>query len=158
MKQHYYKATVTWTGNCGTGTAGYKSYGRDHSVEITGKPVIRASADPAFRGDPAKHNPEDLFLASLSSCHMLWYLHLCADRGIAVLEYSDEATGVMETDENGSGRFSSVTLNPNIVIAKNAYRALASDLHQEANKMCFIANSCNFPVHHKVTIRVRSSL
>jgi len=157
MNQHHYNVTVTWTGNRGTGTAGYKSYGRDHSVEIIGKPVIKASADPAFRGDPAKHNPEELFLASLSSCHMLWYLHLCADRGITVLEYSDEAKGMMETDENGSGMFSSVTLNPHIVIAKNGYRTLASELHREANKMCFIANSCNFPVDHEVTIRVRNT-
>jgi len=88
---------------------------------------------------------------------MLWYLHMCADREITVLEFSDEETAVMQIDENVSLKFSSVTLNPNVLIAKNDYRTLASDLHQEANKMYFIENSCNFPVHHKVTIRVRNN-
>ena len=155
---HNYQTTLTWEGNRGSGTSGYKSYDRDYSVEIDGKPTVKGSADPSFRGDPGKHNPEELFLASLSACHMLWYLHLCADHGITVVEYTDAATGEMKTEQNGSGRFTSVTLHPTVLIKKANNLKLAKEFHHKANEMCFIANSCNFPVLHEVTILAQKGM
>jgi organic hydroperoxide reductase OsmC/OhrA len=148
MKNHQYKATITWTGNSGTGTNSYKTYDRAHEINVNGKPTIRASADPSFRGDQARYNPEELFLASLSSCHMLWYLHLCAEAGVVAVEYTDNATGTMIETENGSGYFAQVTLYPNVVVSDESMISKANELHHEANKYCFIANSCNFPVNH----------
>jgi organic hydroperoxide reductase OsmC/OhrA len=94
-KEHRYAVTVAWIGNQGTGTSGYKTYARDHEIRIDGKPPIPASSDPGFRGDPARYNPEDLLVASLSGCHMLWYLHLCSTAGIVVTQYIDRAEGTM---------------------------------------------------------------
>ncbi len=147
-KQHHYKTTVTWTGNLGKGTLGYKGYERSHSIIVENKALIAASSDPAFMGDPSKHNPEELFLASLSSCHMLWYLHLCTDNGIIVTAYTDYATGTMEENEEG-GKFIEVELHPQVVVAQESMIEKANELHEQANKKCFIANSCNFPVRHK---------
>ncbi|AWK90054.1 OsmC family protein [Azospirillum thermophilum] len=146
-KEHRYEATVTWTGNQGTGTSGYKAYGRDHEITAPGKPPIPGSSDPAFRGDPARYNPEDMLVASLSACHMLWYLHLCSRDGIRVTAYDDRATGVMAEDAGGSGggRFTSVTLSPQVTIAAGDPDH-ARALHAEAHRLCFIANSVNFPV------------
>lgn len=155
MMIHLYHTNLIWKGNRGSGTSGYTAYSRDYNIEIAGKPDISGSADPTFRGDPAKHNPEELFLASLSACHMLWYLHLCADHGIAVMDYTDTARGKMETKENGGGRFTSVTLQPIVLIMKSENRTLAAELHQKANEMCFIANSCNFPIEHKAKVRIK---
>lgn len=149
MKNHHYKTTITWTGNEGTGTSAYKAYSRAHDITIEGKPKISASSDPAFSGDRAKYNPEELFLASLSSCHMLWYLHLCSEAGIIVIAYSDSATGLMIETADGSGRFTEVILHPNVVISDASMINKANALHHEANKKCFIANSCNFPVLHQ---------
>ncbi len=155
-KQHFYKATISWTGNLGNGTAGYKAYERSHSISIDNKPVIEASSDPAFMGDAARHNPEELFLASLSSCHMLWYLHLCADNGITVTAYTDNATGTME-ENNSGGKFIEVVLHPQVVVANAAMIEKANELHELANKKCFIANSCNFPVRHEAVIKSHES-
>jgi organic hydroperoxide reductase OsmC/OhrA len=102
-------------------------------------------------GDKSKYNPEELFLSSLSACHMLWYLHLCSEHKIIITEYADNATGIMEESENGSGRFTEVTLNPKVKVADKKMIAKANDLHKEANKMCFIANSCNFKIRHNPT-------
>ncbi|MDB5203862.1 MAG: uncharacterized protein JWQ27_3271 [Ferruginibacter sp.] len=150
-KIHRYQTTIQWTGNLGTGTAGYQSYARSHSLQSNDKPLIALSSDPAFLGDPLKYNPEELLLASLSSCHMLWYLHLCADNGIVVLEYSDKAEGTMEEGEEG-GRFTGVTLKPVVRLASGEKIELAVSLHKQANKKCFIANSCNFEVNHEPRI------
>jgi organic hydroperoxide reductase OsmC/OhrA len=152
-KQHHYHATITWTGNKGQGTRDYRSYDRDHTVTLAHKAPILASADPAFRGDPAKVNPEELLLSALSGCHLLWYLHLCADHGIVVVDYQDTASGTMVEQEPG-GRFTEVTLRPRVTIMDPAQVDQALALHQEANKRCFIANSCNFPVHHQPSCRV----
>jgi organic hydroperoxide reductase OsmC/OhrA len=153
-KQHHYRATITWTGNRGTGTSGYQSYDRDHTIAVENKAPILASADPAFRGDPGRHNPEELFLSALSGCHMLWYLHLCADQGIIVIGYQDQASGTMgETGDKG-GHFTEVTLRPRVTITDESQADLALALHGEANKKCFIANSCNFPVLHLPTCLV----
>lgn len=154
--EHTYKATILWTGNKGTGTSDYTSYGREFTLQIANKPDLFCSADVPFRGDKTKHNPEDFFLASLSSCHMLWYFHLCANAGIQVIEYQDEPTGKMIQDPNG-GRFTSVILRPKVVITDASQIDLANSIHHEANKYCFIANSCNFPVTHQPVCSVKGS-
>ncbi len=148
MKEHNYQATIEWTGNLGEGTSGYKSYERSHSIKINSKAVIEASSDPSFQGDPSKHNPEELFLASLSSCHMLWFLHLCSVEGVIVIDYMDKATGIMQEEKNGSGRFTKVVLHPEVTVTEERMAAKLDSIHHKANQMCFIANSCNFPVKH----------
>ncbi len=145
-RQHHYAVTVEWTGNKGTGTSHYKAYERSHVIKAGDKPVIAGSADPAFRGDAAAWNPEDLLVASLSACHKLWYLHLCAMAGIVVQSYVDQAEGVMAEDANGSGRFTSVVLRPQVTIAAGGDLDKAKVLHHDAHGFCFIANSVNFPV------------
>jgi organic hydroperoxide reductase OsmC/OhrA len=148
-KQHNYKAEIKWTGNRGTGTSGYREYDRHHLIKIEGKVDIHASSDPAFQGDKLKHNPEDLFVVSFSECHMLWYLHLCADAGIIVIDYTDHVTGILEEDPVNGGRFISVTLNPVVVVTEKSMIEKANALHHEANKKCFMSNSVNFPVNHR---------
>ncbi len=154
-KAHHYETRLTWTGNTGTGTSGYRDYSRDFEVSIPGKPDFYGSADPAFKGDPKRHNPEELLVMALSSCHMLWYLHLCADQGLVVLSYSDDASGVMAEASNGSGAFREVILRPTIELQKGNDAKLAIALHQEAHKMCFIANSVNFPVTCEPVVRFK---
>lgn len=150
MKEHHYRIHLEWTGNLGRGTQGYRAYSRDHVITVEGKVSdIPASSDPAFRGDPSRYNPEELFLSSLSACHMLWFLHLCAVNEIVVTEYVDQAVGTMEEAPDGSGRFREVILRPQIRVEQEAMIIPAEALHREANRMCFIANSCNFPVRHE---------
>lgn len=149
---HAYQIKITWTGNLGKGTQGYRAYSRDHVIEAEGKPIIPASSDPAFRGDPTRYNPEEQLVAALSSCHMLWYLHLCAAAGITVVSYSDEAIGQMKETKDGGGHFTSVTLRPTIQILEKDRLDQAHALHERANQLCFIANSVNFPVQHECTI------
>ena len=151
-RTHRYRTRVTWRGNRGSGTSDYRAYGREHDIAAGTKPPIPGSADPAFRGDAACWNPEDLLVASLSTCHMLWYLHLCADAGVRVLDYVDEAEGEMAEDADGSGRFVSATLHPRVTLASGGDRTLAHDLHARAHAMCFVARSVNFPVHHEPQI------
>lgn len=145
-KQHEYSVTVRWTGDQGTGTSGYRAYKRDHEISASGKPVIPGSSDPAFRGDPTRYNPEEMLVASLSTCHMLWYLHLCADAGIVVTGYVDEPHGLMAETEDGGGRFTEVVLRPRVRLAAGADPEVAQRLHERAHHLCFIANSVNFPV------------
>lgn len=144
-RHHEYSATVTWTGNRGTGTSGYRDYSRDHVIAAGAKPDIPGSADPAFRGDAERWNPEDLLVASVSACHKLWYLHLCAVNGVVVTAYEDHAEGQMVTEEDGSGRFTEVVLRPRVTISSGD-RERAASLHHDAHEKCFIANSVNFPV------------
>ncbi len=151
---HAYTITVTWTGNRGTGTNSYRGYDRAHSITALSKSPIPASSDPAFLGDAARWNPEEMLVASLSSCHMLWYLHLCAVNGIAVTAYEDCAEGVMVTQPGGEGRFTEVVLAPEVTLAPGSDLGRARELHGEANAKCFIANSINFPVRHEPVIRV----
>ena len=152
-REHRYVVTIEWTGDQGTGTSHYRAYSRAHEIRVTGKPPIPASSDPGFRGDPARYNPEDLLVASLSGCHMLWYLHLCATAGIVVTGYIDQAEGTMVENPDGSGRFASVVLKPQITLKPGADLAKAHALHATAHQMCFIANSVNFLVTHEPTIR-----
>ncbi len=153
-RTHHYKAAIIWTGNLGQGTTDYRSYARSHRIEIDGKPIIEGSADSAFRGDAALHNPEDMLLAAVSTCHMLWYLHLCSEAGISVLAYRDLAEGTMTLDANGGGRFTSLTIRPEVTIAAGGDAAKAEALHGPANAKCFIANSLNLPIAHAATITV----
>jgi organic hydroperoxide reductase OsmC/OhrA len=145
-KQHQYAVSVTWTGNDGAGTQTYRSYRRDHEIAAVGKPTVPGSSDPAFRGDPTRYNPEELLVAALSSCHMLWYLHLCSTNGIAVLEYRDEAGGIMQEESDGGGAFVRAVLKPRVKIAAGADRDKALALHETAHHLCFIARSVTFPV------------
>jgi organic hydroperoxide reductase OsmC/OhrA len=146
VKLHRYAIGMDWTGNDGTGTATYKSYRRDHIIQAKGKPDILGSSDPAFRGSPERYTPEELLVASLSACHMLWYLHLCSTNGISVLAYTDAASGEMRENEDGSGEFVHVTLRPQVTIAKGGDTVRTLALHHEAHRLCFIARSVNFPV------------
>jgi len=155
---HHYNATTIWVGNKGKGTADYKAYDRNHDIAINGKPVLTCSSDPSFRGDKTRHNPEELLVSSLSGCHMLWYLHVCSVNGVIVTAYTDKATGEMEESADGSGVFTSVTLNPQVTVAKVDMIAKANALHAEANKMCFIARSVKFPVHHNPVAITESKL
>ena len=148
MKTHRYNLKLNWTGNLGQGTKTYRSYERSYSISIDDKPLLHGSSDPAFRGDASKYNPEELFLMSISSCHMLWYLHLCAEAGIVVTSYTDNTTGKMEESINGSGRFTEVILHPKVKITNPDMQEKTNELHKKANEMCFIANSCNFPILH----------
>ena len=145
-RRHSYAATITWTGNTGTGTSGYRNYERSYDISASQKSTIAGSSDPAFRGDRTRWNPEDLLLASLSACHQLWYLHLCADAGVVVNTYVDEAVGVMEESVDGSGQFVEVTLSPKVSVAPGSDKAKALSLHHDAHAKCFIARAVNFPV------------
>lgn len=153
-KQHHYAVNVSWTGNLGTGTASYRGYSRDHVIQAEGKTPIPGSSDPAFRGDPARWNPEDLLVASLSACHKLWYLGLCAEAGIVVLAYEDDAEGEMVEEPSGAGQFSSVTLRPRVTLAAGSDLDKARELHHLAHQKCFIARSVNFPVVHAADISI----
>ena len=156
MKSHHYTAHLTWTGNHGAGTRSYTSYARDYELSAPGKTVtIPGSSDPAFRGDPSRYSPEDLLVQSIAACHMLWYLHLCAVHKVVVRAYTDAAEGEMtETEDGGGGHFTSVTLHPTVVVTEADMVERAEALHAEANRMCFIARSVNFPIHHAATVRV----
>lgn len=147
-KTHTYSVQIDWTGNLGEGTKRYTGYSRDHVIRAAGKPTIAGSADPAFRGDPARWNPEDLLVASVAACHKLWYLHLCAAAGVVVLEYTDQATGTMTENPDGSGQFTHITLSPRVTISRASDAKLALHLHHEVSSKCYIALSVNFPVHH----------
>lgn len=152
-RSHTYNTALRWTGNRGEGTATYRSYSRDHEVTCAGKAApIAGSSDRVFRGDASRYSPEELLVASLSACHMLWFLHLCAEAGISVTAYTDEASGIMAENPDGSGQFTSVTLRPRVTLAEPSRTAEASALHARAHALCFIARSVNFPVLHEPSI------
>ena len=151
--EHHYATAIEWVGNRGTGTSGYKAYGRETVISATGKHSIDGSSDRVFHGNPERWNPEELLLAALSECHLLSYLHVAATNGIVVTEYTDAATGTMVQTADGGGHFTTVTLRPRVTIsAGDAELALA--LHAEAGTRCFIAASMNFPVLHEPQIVV----
>lgn len=151
--EHSYRVHTTWTGDRGTGTSGYRDYDRSVTVAVEGKPALPVSADKPFRGDPAKWNPEDMLMAALSECHLLSYLHACVQRGVVVVAYDDEATGVLEVQGNG-GAFREVVLHPRVTVADASMVDAATAAHADAHEWCFIANSVNFPVRHEPTILV----
>jgi organic hydroperoxide reductase OsmC/OhrA len=148
-REHQYQTNLVWAGNKGSGTIDYRSYDRSYVISIDHKPDIHGSSDSAFLGDKSRHNPEDLLVSALSSCHMLWYLHLCSENGVVVLDYKDHATGKMTLNADGSGQFTEVVLHPRVTISEEADIDKANALHEQANSLCFIAKSCNFPVRHE---------
>lgn len=151
---HRYTVSLEWTGNRGTGTSGYRDYGREHTVRAAGKPDIDGSSDRIFHGDADRWNPEEMLLGALTQCHLLSYLHVAADRGVVVTGYTDDSVATLRTTADGGGHFTSVTLRP-VVTISSADVELALSLHHEASLKCFIANSMNFPVGHEPRI-VRS--
>jgi organic hydroperoxide reductase OsmC/OhrA len=148
-KEHNYAVKIEWTGNKGSGTDDYRNYERSHTISVEGKPAILGSSDTPFRGDGSKHNPEDFLVSSLATCHMLWYLHLCADAGVMVVNYVDNAKGTLKQLTDGSGFFTEVTLYPEVQVLNESMIELANSLHKKAHKFCFIAKSVTFPVHHQ---------
>lgn len=143
--EHTYRVRVAWTGNRGVGTRSYREYGREHTIAAAGKPDVPGSSDVAFRGNADRWNPEELLVASASACHKLWYLHLCADAGIAVVDYVDEAVGTMREGPDG-GRFTGIVLRPRVTIAAGGDLAVAARLHETAHARCYVANSVSFPI------------
>jgi len=156
-KEHLYTLSVIWTGNKGEGTSSYKAYSRDHTLQAGTKAVIAGSSDPSFRGSPERYNPEETFVSSISACHMLWYLHLCSVNNIVVTDYRDEARGIMMEKADGSGYFKQVELNPTITLTHADMIPRAGELHHEASKFCFIANSCNFPITHQPVFKIQTA-
>jgi organic hydroperoxide reductase OsmC/OhrA len=152
---HSYELSTRWTGNRGSGTASYVAYGRDYELSAVGKPTLAGSSDPLFRGDPARYNPEELLLGSLSACHMLWYLHLCADAGVVVDSYEDRASGSMVVGPDGGGAFNEVVLRPQVIVANEEMVQVAVTAHDRAHELCFVANSVNFPVRHEPAVSAR---
>ena len=156
-KEHTYNTDLVWTGNTGNGTSNYKDYSRAHEISIEGKPKIVGSSDPHFNGDASRYNPEELLVAALSACHMLYYLHLCADAKVVVVDYQDSAKGVMIETANGGGHFTEVVLKPRVCITKESDANLANEIHHKAYELCFIANSVNFPVRAEAEILFEKS-
>lgn len=152
-RTHNYDVSVTWTGDRGGGTSGYRDFDRDHDVTADGPAPIAGSSDPALRGDRTRWNPEQLLTASLSQCHMLWYLHLCADAGVVVTGYTDDAHGEMVESRDG-GHFTEVVLRPRVTVGSQDMVDEAIGLHRTAHERCFIANSVNFPVRHEPVVEV----
>jgi len=156
-RRHTYPATITWTGNQGSGTRSVRAYSRDHEIAFPGKTVLPGSSDPGFRGDPTRYNPEEMLVASLSTCHMLWYLSSCAAAGVVVIDYVDTADGTMVEDAAGSGRFTRVLLRPEVTLGPGSDLAAARHAHHTAHEKCFIANSVNFPVEVEPTFHQSKS-
>lgn len=152
--KHLFKAEANWTYKQNLINSAKRFYSKSHQIKIEGKPVLDVSAAKAFKGDPELYNPEDLLLSSLVSCHMMSYLYVCSQNGIEVVEYSDNAEATLEVSEDGSGRFTEVRLNPKVKISNSEQMELALELHKNANQLCFIANSCNFPVLHNASCEV----
>jgi organic hydroperoxide reductase OsmC/OhrA len=153
-RAHRYEVTVVWTGNQGEGTSGYRAYARDHEVTADSRPAIPGSSDRAFRGNPERWDPERLLVAALSQCHMLSYLHACADVGVVVVGYMDQAEGEMQQAPDGGGHFTEVTLRPRVTVSEESMTDAARELHGRAHQLCFIANSVNFRVSHEPKIAV----
>jgi organic hydroperoxide reductase OsmC/OhrA len=151
-RQHHYRVSVRWTGNEGTGTSSWRDYSRSHLISAPGKPTIDGSSDSSFRGDATKWNPEELMLAAICACHKLWYLSLCAQAGVIVTAYEDDAEGIMIQESGGAGQFTSVTLNPRVTVAAGSDLEKARALHHTAHEMCFIARSVNFPIQNNPTV------
>lgn len=151
-KQHDFISKVVWTGNRGEGTKSYNGYDRTWDMAVDGKEVVHCSNDPLLGGDPSKYNPEDILISALSSCHMLWYLHLCSNAKVTVLSYEDNAVGIGESEPSGKGRFIKAILKPTIIITHDSDADKALQLHDEIHQYCFIARSVNFEVEYEPTI------
>ena len=156
---HQYSVDLAWTGARRSGTTSFTAYGRDHELRAGNRPVILATSDPHFRGDASRWSPEDLLVSSLAQCHMVWLLHVAARDGVAVLGYSDSATGIIRVEAAGQGHFTEVVLHPRVSVASGAtlpdgspvVGEVLARLHDEAHEHCFIARSVNFPVRVQPT-------
>ena len=153
-RTHRYGVAVTWTGNMGSGTSHYRAYNRNHTISTPGRPPIPGSSDPLFLGDATRWNPEQLLVAAVSACHKLWYLHLCAEAGVVVTDYEDDAEGSMAETADGSGHFTAIVLHPRVIISPTSDPKRARHLHEAAHEKCFIANSLNFPVRCEALVMV----
>ncbi|MCU1632013.1 MAG: peroxiredoxin [Micrococcaceae bacterium] len=151
LQEHHYSARLRWTGNHGSGTAGYRSYSRDHQIEVDGPGLLLGTADPTFHGSRDRWNPEQLLLTAVAQCHMLSYLHVAVTAGVIVTAYTDTPTGTMRLNRDGSGEFTGIVLRPHVEVDDAGQVALADSLHAEANRLCFIARSISFPVLHQPT-------
>ena len=154
-RTHTYRVELTWTGNRGTGTSGYRDYGRANELAAPGKEPIAGSADRVFFGDRSRWNPEELVVAALAQCHLLSYLHVCTEHGVVVTDYTDTPTGTMAEDGAGGGAFTEVVLRPVVTVAEESMREPARQLHGPAGQRCFVAASVSFPVRHEPLVRVR---
>lgn len=152
MKQHRFRIATQWTGNLGTGTSAYSAYSRNHELSAPGKATGIEGSSAVARGDQSRYNPVELLIGALSACHMMWVLHLCADAGIVITEYCDEATGEMAEHPDGSGEFTRVVLNPRMVITDASRLAEAKSIHDRAHHVCCLARSMNFPVEHQAAV------
>ncbi|WDF32046.1 OsmC family protein [Arthrobacter agilis] len=151
LQEHHYAARLRWTGNLGSGTSGYRSYSRDHQIEVDGPGLLLGTADPTFHGTRDRWNPEQLLLTAVAQCHMLSYLHVAVRSGVVVTAYADTPVGTMQVHRDGSGEFTGILLRPHVEIEDAGQTGLADSLHAEANSLCFIARSVSFPVHHEPT-------
>jgi organic hydroperoxide reductase OsmC/OhrA len=153
-KQHRYSARVTWTGNLGQGTSSYRAYSRNHEIAAAGKPVLPARPIRRFAAIPRATTPRN---SSSSRCPRVTCSGICIcarEAKISVIEYVDEASGAMAETARWGGRFTEVTLRPQVVIAPGGDLARAEELHEGAHHLCFIANSVNFPVRCEPRTRV----
>jgi organic hydroperoxide reductase OsmC/OhrA len=146
---------LVWSGAAKGPTSDPTTFSRDLDVTI-GPAAMAMSAAPGFRGDAARVNPEQLFVASLSACQALTYLFLAARHGVAVVGYTDDAEGRLGVSD-GKMRVSRVLLRPRIALAEGAAEATARALVEKAHADCFIANSTNTPVHIEPTFVVGSA-
>lgn len=156
-REHRYELDVRWSGDTGAGTSGRDSYRRDHVIEAPGKPALLGSSDPAFSGDASRYNPEELLVAALSGCHLLWYLSACAAARVVVVGYRDRPVGTMLEEPGGSGYFTEVVLRPQVEVAEASSIERARELHDVAHRSCFIARSVSFPVRHEPEIQAVSA-
>ena len=143
---HHFTARIEWTGNTGTGTSAYTAYERSHVLSVEGKAALACSSTPVFRGDGSLYNPEDMLLYSVAACHMLWFLHCCADAGVVVTGYVDTPEGTLASDADGIGRFTEIILHPQVTLDDPSRVEALAALHAKAHRHCFIANSLNTPV------------
>jgi len=116
---------------------------------VAGKLEIPGTSEVSIKANKVRYNPEELLLSAVSACHMLWYLYLCAENSIVIIAYVDKLIGTMQSTPDGSGHFTPITLHPEITIAGKIKEKELADLQHQANKLCYIANSCNFPIYHK---------
>lgn len=147
-----YEITLAYPAESGQLTPPAPAYSRNSTMRADGKPEVNASAPEAGGGDAARYNPEELMLMSLSQCHMLTYLAIAAKKRIAVVAYTDRATGVLGAGSNGKISMQAVTLRPRVTVARGSNLADAQAIHDKAHAYCFMANSVNFPVNNEAEI------
>ncbi len=148
---HRFKVDLEWSSKESNSLDKIGRTIKNHIVKIDGKEILNISAAKSFKGDATLYNPEDLLLSSLASCHMMSYLYCCSTHKIEILSYTDHAEALLEVSDDGAGRIVQVLLHPVVVIADPSQIDLALSLHTKANELCFIANSCNFPVVHQAS-------